>query len=364
VTIDHGIGNVAASGSRKVTPTADTTYTLTATNSLGQTVTSTYSVRVANYPIKTIAYANFNASGDELALLGSASVLSDARATADPTAAKRLRINPDSASVTGTAWFRKRQSVGSGFDTTFGLNFINFTPDQFGGADGIAFVVQNSPQGSNATAATSQERGLTANALNVTFDSYRNDDEESSATVQVRNGATLLKRVDLTTFPGIVLSKPGDLTQTDASAAPYQIHIAYVPGDLDIYVNNVLVVDSLNVDLGAIGAADSQGTAVVGFMARTGSAYESHDVTAWTLTSGAATSTALKLTAYAINPTGGTLTVAWASTSGKTYRITGSADLSNWTPLKTGIAADASGTTSSATTFTPGALKFFRVEQE
>jgi hypothetical protein len=365
VTIDQGIGTVAASGARRVTPAADTTYTLTATNSVGQSVTSSFSVRVVNYPIQTIAYANFNSSGDELSLIGSASVLSDALATADPTAAKRLRVNPDSASTIGAAWFRKRQSVGSGFDTTFGLNFINFTPDQFGGADGIAFVVQNSPQGSNAIGSNSQERGLASNALNITFDSYQNDDEESSATVQVRNGTTLLQQVDLSTFPGITLTKAGDLTQPSASAAPYQVHVAYVPGDLDIYVNGVLVVDSLAVTLDSIGAVDGSGTAYVGFTGRTGAAYESHDVTSWTLTSGGTVvSTPLKLTGYAINSTAGTVSLAWASTTGKSYRIAGSANLSTWTTLKPAIAADVSGSTASSTSFTPGAVRFFRVEEE
>jgi hypothetical protein len=49
VTIDNGIGTVAASGSRSVAPTATTTYTLTATNSAGSTTaTATVTVTAAS----------------------------------------------------------------------------------------------------------------------------------------------------------------------------------------------------------------------------------------------------------------------------------------------------------------------------
>ena len=46
VTINQGIGTVAASGTRSVAPTATTTYTLTATNAAGS-VTATATVTVA-----------------------------------------------------------------------------------------------------------------------------------------------------------------------------------------------------------------------------------------------------------------------------------------------------------------------------
>ncbi|MDB6080097.1 MAG: hypothetical protein JWO82_3844, partial [Akkermansiaceae bacterium] len=150
-------------------------------------------------------------------------------------------------------------------------------------------------------------------------------------------------------------------------AAPYQVRITYLPGDLDIYVNGVLVIDSLAVDLGVIGAIDGQGTAYTGFTSRSGGAYESHDVTKWSLVSGppASAATPLKITAYSIAPATGALSMTWNSTTGKTYRITASADLAAWTTsLKTGIAAAAGGTTTATTTFVPGAVKFFRIEEE
>ncbi|MDB6077986.1 MAG: symbB, partial [Akkermansiaceae bacterium] len=201
VTIDHGVGTVTSSGSRQIAPTVTTTYTLTATTPAGRSVSSAFTVQVADFPVKTIAYENFNSSGQELSLLDAATVVSDPRATSDPSAAKRLRINDDVSASDGAAWFRRRQNVGAGFETNFALNFLNFTLDSFGGADGIAFVIQNSAEGPLALPPSFPERGLSANALNITFDSYKNDDEECSATLQVRKGTELLKRVDLAAFP-------------------------------------------------------------------------------------------------------------------------------------------------------------------
>lgn len=54
VSIDQGIGAVSATGTRSVTPAADTTYTLTATNTAG-TVTRTVKVSVAALQPPTIA---------------------------------------------------------------------------------------------------------------------------------------------------------------------------------------------------------------------------------------------------------------------------------------------------------------------
>ncbi len=54
MSIDNGIGQVAASGSRQVAPTATATYTLTATNSAGSvtaTVTITSTVQPSNRPV-------------------------------------------------------------------------------------------------------------------------------------------------------------------------------------------------------------------------------------------------------------------------------------------------------------------------
>ena len=50
VSIDQGIGTVAASGTRSVNPTATTTYTLTTTNATGQSTTATATLTVSPAP--------------------------------------------------------------------------------------------------------------------------------------------------------------------------------------------------------------------------------------------------------------------------------------------------------------------------
>jgi hypothetical protein len=126
----------------------------------------------------------------------------------------------------------------------------------------------------------------------------------------------------------------------------------------------VHILTDYAVDLSALGAVDSNGKGYVGFSSRTGSAFEAHDVTAWTLTTGVPVTTGpLAITSYTINAAAGTGTLNWSSAAGKTYRITSSSDLTSWTSLKTAIASGGA-TTSSTFTFTPGAKGFFRIEQE
>jgi hypothetical protein len=60
VSIDQQIGNVGLSGTRGVFPTATTTYTLTATNTVG-TVTATAQVTVASIPINKIELSSLAA---------------------------------------------------------------------------------------------------------------------------------------------------------------------------------------------------------------------------------------------------------------------------------------------------------------
>ncbi len=50
VTIDNGVGEVSPQGEATVSPTQDTTYTLTATNDLGQVVTKSVKVTVTSTP--------------------------------------------------------------------------------------------------------------------------------------------------------------------------------------------------------------------------------------------------------------------------------------------------------------------------
>jgi hypothetical protein len=373
VTIDNGVGPVALSGSTTVSPTVDTTYTLSATSSGGTVTTATFAVDVINPTITVIDYDNFDAAGEELALFGMAGVVNVFGVIPAPGDFKRLRLTPDSGGMNGTAWFRKRVDASSGFSTTFGSQFIALNAGNTG-ADGMSFIFQNQPQGTGTFPSVEHENGLTSNALNVKFDSYQNLGDLSAAVIQVRAGSNVLATSDLRSFPKLVNllgADPGDLTMNSGSTRPYQIRIDYVPGDLDVYFDNVLVIDSVDVNLVDIGAADAAGTGYVGFSARTGGQFESHDITSWGLSEGVppaapAAPGALVIRSAVPNFATNKIQLTWGSNELRSYKVRFSTDLVDWTTvLGSGIPGAAGmGETSATLDFTAGPKGFFRVEEE
>ena len=73
------------------------------------------------------------ASSEELSLVGDARV-----------SGKVLRITRAKAEEAGAFWFRDKQPVRSGFETTFQFQLTHQDWLFFHGADGFAFVLQNS----------------------------------------------------------------------------------------------------------------------------------------------------------------------------------------------------------------------------
>jgi hypothetical protein len=369
LSADQGIGELPLSGSITVQPETTTSYTFTATNSFGDAFESTISVQVLPQPaITTITYPHFDQSGSELARLGAAVIINDPTRPL-PGNFSRLRLTPDVGSQNGTAWFRYRQDVADGFETTFDIHLT--TTGTTSGADGMAFVIQNHPLGTNAQPANTHENGLPLNALNICFDSYLNTGEPSAAVVRILAGTQVVQTVNLAgdarfVFPG---TNPLDMTDNSAVAAPYRVRVVYKPGDLDVYFSvnpeeEHQIVDSADVDLGEIGAMDSAGTSLVGFTARTGGEFEAHDVTRWFWGTVPETPESnLMLVSHSFDFAADQLTLTWNSTPGKTYRVTTSTDFSGWTPVQSGIASGGE-TTSVNVDFTQGPLGFFRVEEE
>jgi len=156
-----------------------------------------------------------------------------------------------------------------------------------------------------------------------------------------------------------------DLTTDGGTAAPYRVRIDYLPGDLDVYFNDVLIIDSVNVDLAAIGAVDASGKGYTGFAARTGGAFEAHDITRWILTEGPPPAP-LVIKSSSFNFSTDQLTLTWGSSDTRTYRVTASTDLLDWsTVLASGIAGAAGQVETSTTVpFTQTTRTFFRVEEE
>ena len=120
---------------------------------------------------------------DDFASSEGLSLVGDARVSG-----KVLRITPARAEKSGASWFREKQSVGSGFDTTFQFQLTHQDWLFFHGADGFAFVLQNSgPEalggmGSAGGFGVADSIGTPFHtgipwAVAVFFDTYRNKEE-------------------------------------------------------------------------------------------------------------------------------------------------------------------------------------------
>ncbi len=193
-------------------------------------------------------------------------------------ASQRLRLSWNDFGHIGSAWHSQKQSVTQGFSTGFQFQFAY--PQGVGG-DGLAFIVQNTPQAEKLRVGVN---GSPKNALNVSIHSYQNAGDPSNAFLAIRDGSKTLAICDLHQRTGL------------ASLADGRIHtlqVDYSPGSLDVHFDYVQVIKNLKVDLTKLengGAVDSDGKAWLGFSASTGEMAkftsqnhtENHDILSWT----------------------------------------------------------------------------------
>ncbi len=189
-----------------------------------------------------------------------------------------LRLTPASANNAGGAWFQTQQSVGTSFETSFTFQLGTAT-----GADGFAFVVQNSAGAPLAGAGCELGYHGIANSLAVEFDTYSNS---SCGAVPVNDPAGLHVSVhSLGTSPNSV-GESASLGSTlvlpnFADGAVHYAKLRYEANVLLVFVDNLFQpVLSVGVNLSTLLALD-QGRAYVGFTASTGGLFEVHDVLAW-----------------------------------------------------------------------------------
>ncbi|MBT9558769.1 MAG: hypothetical protein IV100_22245 [Myxococcales bacterium] len=173
-----------------------------------------------------------------------------------------LRLTPASANQNGYAWYQTKLAVADGFTVSFRFNM---TATSGSGADEITFVVQD---------ASDTASSLPSDRFYVTFDSFQND-EPSAKVVWVKG---LADPIDLSN---------GAYGGTDwTNSGSHEARITMAPGEdgndvVTVSVDGVVVVDAVSVPgLRTLGAVDAQGSAWVGFYARTGSVSEIHDIEA------------------------------------------------------------------------------------
>lgn len=226
-----------------------------------------------------------------------------------------LRLTPNSTFTAGSAWFNTQQAVGTGtFSTTFTFQ-LSGSNTQYGPADGIAFVIQNSPPpGTNAlgpdgcgigfgddTSGCTLSTGGIPNSLTVEFNTFLNqgiDPSNNDITIQNCSG-TLPNSVD----PSCTVAVNSNLPSTMADGNIHTVTINYSgPATklLDVILDNVdLFPGGVVFDLTTIGL--NSGSAWVGFTAATGGGDDNQDILSWTFTPQAQTAV-ITTTAPAVLP--------------------------------------------------------------
>lgn len=221
------------------------------------------------------------ASSKELSLVGDAAV-----------SGKTLRLTWAKGDQSGAAWFREKQRVASGFETTF-----QFQLTQQGGlghgADGFAFVLQNS--GPDALGGRGSAGGFAVEdrdfdhrretaipwSIAVFFDTYRNKDEGDPSANYVAF-CTYGKPNEMR-WPAPRLAFTPNLPVQLKDRNVHTARILFQPPVLSVFLDDspAPVLESV-VDLSIV--VDQQGAAWVGFTASTGGGYENHDILNWSLT--------------------------------------------------------------------------------
>ena len=207
---------------------------------------------------------------------------------AAPISATGFRLTFSAPYQAGAVWMVNKQSIVSGFQTTFqfqisGIGGIS-DPTPFGpqqGGDGFAFVIQNySIPVVGPPAGFLGYHGL-PNSLAVEFDTWMNQEpgffDPNGNHISVHSLGTAPNSVSETASLGQATNIP-----FMKDGAVHVGRINYTPGTLTVFLDDLTnpVLTISNLDLSRLLVLDN-GTAWVGFTSATGSAWESHDILAW-----------------------------------------------------------------------------------
>jgi hypothetical protein len=202
-------------------------------------------------------------------------------------------LTPAQRDRAGAVWYTAKQTVASGFETSF-----QFQLTQQGGlgrgADGLAFVVQNSGphaiagQGASGgfaigEGAESHETPGIPHSIAVFFDTYRNQeigDPSDNFLVISTNGSFTEMR-----WPPARLGLTTALHTKLKDRKVHTARIVYRPPVLTVFLDNrAAPILTSAIDLSVV--TDAEGAAWVGFTASTGGGYENHDILNWSFTAG------------------------------------------------------------------------------
>lgn len=190
----------------------------------------------------------------------------------------RIRIVPAQVSKTGSVWFNSKQRVADGFESTFSFSVTapGSRSPRAPGADGIAFVLQNSSVYEGGVGGGIGYEGI-RNSLAVEFDTYDNNPdsnpEPNGNHISVHSRGMEPNSADHRTSRGWTSAIP-DLK----SGGRHTAKVRYVPGTLEIYLDDLdRPVLAVALRLDTLMSLDN-GTCWMGFTAATGGSWANFDL--------------------------------------------------------------------------------------
>jgi hypothetical protein len=199
-----------------------------------------------------------------------------------------IRLTDAEKHAAGAAWLRDKQTVGGGFETEFTFR-LTMPGGLGGGADGFAFVLQNS--GPKAIGGTGSAGGFALGndggagaipqSVAVFFDTFRNQEigDPSNNFVTVSTAGTPQELH----WPPSRLASSKKLPVNLKDRKPHTARITFQPPALTVYLDGKRVLATA-VDLTSVIGPD--GGAWIGFTASTGEGFENHDILSWSFTRG------------------------------------------------------------------------------
>lgn len=151
----------------------------------------------------------------------------------------RIRLVPARSGQSGSAWFTTQQSISDGFDVTFSFQITkpgsNYKLPV--GADGIAFVLQNSSTREGGKGGGIGYEGI-RNSLAVEFDTYDNNGDKNPEPndnhVSVHSQGEEPNSADHRTSLGWSKNIP-----RLANGARHTARILYKPGRLEVFIDDL-----------------------------------------------------------------------------------------------------------------------------
>lgn len=239
-----------------------------------------------------------------------------------------VRLTAAEVGQRGSAWLEEKQALACGFDTTFVIRLES----GFGGADGMAFVIQN--QGLEALGGGGSGMGYgfggggdgIPGSLAVEIDTFAFGGEFPADHISIQSaGAGANSSDDAFSLGHFTL--PFDINDGQERS----LRVRYRPGTMEVFVDGRLDPDlTVAVDLTNVGGADildGDGAAWIGFTAGTGGLTQAHDVVAWSFQSLAAPLGDLDGDCLVGGSDLGILLGAWGRCSGCAADLTGDGEV-------------------------------------